>query len=164
MIRRSFILGVALVGVAAGAVAAQRPDFSGNWELDRSASRINTEYGLAGLGTPAPATLHITQSGSRTLILSSRIRGTQSRGYELDGSVMLPVIEGEAGKILLSSTVRGLSLITQGGGRVAGETVRVREVLTIADTGRMLQLEVTTTIGGETLTNTLLYRRAGGWN
>ena len=152
---------VGALALPASATAAQRPDFSGNWELDRSASRINTQYGLAGLGTPAPNMLYITQTGGETLILSSRIRDTQSRGYEFDDTVMLLGLEGENDKILVRSRVRGLSLVSEGGGRVAGETVRMREVLTIASTGLSLQLEVTTTIGGETLTNTLVYRRAG---
>ena len=153
---------VGALALIASASGAQRPDFSGNWQLDRGASRINTEYGLAGLGTPAPDMLYITQAGGETLILSSRIRGTQSRGYTFDDSVMLQGLEGENEKILVRSLVRGLSLITEGGGLVAGEMIRIREVLTIADTGRSLQLQVTTTIGGETLTNTLIYRRAGG--
>ncbi len=152
---------VGALALPASATAAQRPDFSGTWQLDRSASRINTQYGLAGLGTPAPNILYITQSGGETLILSSRIRGTQSRGYKFGDSVMLPGLEGEREKVLMRSLVRGLSLVTEGGGRVAGETIRIREVLTIADTGLLLQLQVTTTIGGETLTNTLVYRRAG---
>ncbi len=152
---------VGALALAASAAAAQRPDFSGTWQLDRGASRLDTQYGLAGLGTPAPATLYITQTGGETLILSSRIRGSQSRGYKFDDSVMLPGLEGENEKVLVRSLVRGLSLVTEGGGRVAGEMIHIREVLTIAGTGLLLQLQVTTTIGGETLTNTLVYRRAG---
>lgn len=161
-LHRSAAVLIAVSALALTAAAAQFPDFSGAWQLDRGASRITTEYGLAGLGTPAPDTLHITQQGRDTLILSSRLRGTQSRGYEFHDSVMLPAIEGEEEKILVNSAVRGLSVISQGGGRVAGEMVRIREVLTIATSGLMLQLEVATTIGGETLTNQLVYRRAGG--
>ena len=153
---------VGALALTASASAAQRPDFSGNWQLDRGASRINSQYGLAGLGTPAPDMLYITQTGDETLILSSRIRGTQSRGYAFDDSVMLPGLEGENERIVVRSLVRGLALVTEGGGRVAGEMIRMREVLTIAGTGRALQLEVTTIIGGETLTNMLVYRRAGG--
>ena len=45
---------VAMFAALAAPVAAQRPDFSGNWKLDRSASTLNAPLGLAGLGHPAP--------------------------------------------------------------------------------------------------------------
>ncbi len=140
---------------------SQRPDFSGTWELDRSNSRIQTQFGLAGLRNPAPDVLYITQRGGEMAILSSRIPGSEPRAYEFDSIGYLPAIEGQEEKILLRSSIRGLSMISEGGGRVAGEMVRVREVLQISSTGRQLRLDVTTTIGGEELTNVLLYRRAG---
>ena len=58
--------------------------------------------------------------------------------------------------------MRGLSLISTGAGRVAGETVSVREILTMAPSGRTLTLQVTTTRPTGAETNTLVYKRASG--
>ncbi len=144
MIRRAFLLTILLVGLSANAFA-QRPDFSGNWELDRSASRITTPYGLAGLRNPAPDHLHIQQASDQMIILASRLPAAVARSYQFDGQTWLPAVEGDPTKILMSSRVRGLSLISTGAGRVAGETVSVREILTMAPSGRTLTLQVTTT-------------------
>ncbi len=161
MIRCASLLTILLVGLSANAFA-QRPDFSGNWELDRNASRITTRAGLAGLGSSAPDHLYIQQTSDETIILASRLPGASARSYEFDGQTWLPAIEGDPTKILMSSRVRGLTLISTGGGRVAGETVRVQEILTMNPNGRTITLRVTTTRPTGTETNTLVYVRAGG--
>ena len=161
MIRRPFLLTILLVGLSANAFA-QRPDFSGNWELDRRASRITTRSGLAGLRGSAPDHLYIQQTSDETIILASRLPGASARSYQFDGQTWLPAIEGDPTKILVSSRVRGLSLISTGAGRVAGETVRVQEILTMNPSGRTITLQVTTTRATGAETNTLVYQRAGG--
>lgn len=161
MIKRSVLLTILLVGLSVDAFA-QIPDFSGNWELDRSASRITTPNGLAGLRGSAPDHLYIQQTSSRTVILASRRPGASARSYQFDGETWLPAIDGDPTKILMSSRVRGLSLISTGAGRVAGETVSVREVLQMNPNGRTLTLQVTTTRQSVAETNTLIYKRAGG--
>ena len=161
MIRRAFLLTILVVGMSVNAFA-QRPDFAGNWELDRSASRITTPDGLAGLRGSAPDHLYIQQTSDETIILASRLPGALARSYQFDGQTWLPVIEGDPTKILMSSRVRGLSLISTGAGRVAGETVSVREILTMAPSGRTLTLQVTTTRSTGAETNTLIYQRASG--
>ena len=161
MIRRALLLIILIVGLGANAFA-QRPDFSGNWELDRSASRVTTPYGLAGLRSSAPDHLYIQQTSDQTIILASRLPGALARSYQFDGQTWLPAIEGDPTKILMQSRVRGLSLISTGAGRVGGEIVSVREILTMNPSGRTITLQVTTTHPTGAETNTLVYQRAGG--
>ncbi len=167
MIRRAFLLIVLLMAPSTNAFAGPdqfsvpKPDFSGSWELVRSESRIETAYGLAGLRNSAPAQLYIQQNSSQTVILTTRDPGALSRSYQFNGQTWLLAIEGDPTKLLMSSRIRGLSLITTGVGRIAGETVNLQEVLTIGKNGRTLTLQVTTTRSSRSETNTLVYKRAG---
>jgi len=161
MFRRIFSLTVLLVALSSS-VYAQRPDFNGTWDLDNEASSITSTLGLAGLRSAAPARLYVQQTSDETLILSSRLPGSSARSYEFDGQSWLPAIDGDPTKILVSSRVRGLSLISVGGGRVDGEIVSVQETLTMGRYGRVLTLRVTTTRPSGAETNLLVYRRAGG--
>ena len=167
MIRRAFLLIVLLMAPSTNAFAGPdqfsvpKPDFSGSWELVRSESRIETPYGLAGLRDSAPTQLYIQQNSSQTLILTTRHPGAVSRSYQFNGQTWLLAIEGDPTKLLMSSRIRGLSLITTGVGRIAGETVNLQEVLTMGANGRTLTLQVTTTRSSRSETNTLVYKRVG---
>ena len=167
MIRRAFLLIVLLMAPSTTAFAAPdqfsvpKPDFSGSWELVRSKSRIATPYGLAGLRNSAPTQLYIQQNSSQTVILTTRHPGVLPRSYQFDGQTWLLAIEGDPTKLLMSSRIRGLSLITTGVGRIAGETVNLQEVLTMGENGRTLTLQVTTTRSSRSETNTLVYKRVG---
>ena len=167
MIRRAFLLIVLLMAPSTNAFAGPdqfsvpKPDFSGSWELVRSESRIETAYGLAGLRNSAPTQLYIQQNSSQTVILTTRHPGVLPRSYQFDGQTWLLAIEGDPTKLLMSSRIRGLSLITTGVGRIAGETVNLQEVLTMGADGRTLTLQVTTTRSSGSETNTLVYKRAG---
>ena len=167
MIRRAFLLIVLLMAPSTNAFAGPdqfsvpKPDFSGSWELVRSESRIETPYGLAGLRDSAPTQLYIQQNSSQTVILTTRHPGVLPRSYQFDGQTWLLAIEGDPTKLLMSSRIRGLSLITTGAGRVAGETVNLQEVLTMGANGRTLTLQVTTTRSSRSETNTLVYKRVG---
>jgi hypothetical protein len=167
MIRRAFLLIVLLMAPSTNAFAGPdqfsvpKPDFSGSWELVRSESRIETPYGLAGLRNSAPTQLYIQQNSSQTVILTTRHPGALPRSYQFDGQTWLLAIEGDPTKLLMSSRIRGLSLITTGVGRIAGETVNLQEVLTMGENGRTLTLQVTTTRSSRSETNTLVYKRAG---
>ena len=167
MTRRAFFLIVLLMAPSTNAFAGPdqfsvpKPDFSGSWELVRSESRIETAYGLAGLRNSAPAQLYIQQNSSQTVILTTRDPRALSRSYQFDGQTWLLAIEGDPTKLLMSSRIRGLSLITTGVGRIDGETVKLQEVLTIGKNGRTLTLQVTTTRSSGSETNTLVYKRAG---
>ena len=168
MIRRAFLLIILFLPLSANAFAqlgqfsVPRPDFSGSWELVRSASRIETPYGLAGLRNSAPTQLYIQQTPSETLIFSTRNPGAVPRSYQFNGQTWLLAIEGDPTKLLMSSRIRGLSLITTGAGRVGGETVSVQEILTMGKSGTTLTLQVITTRPTGAETNTLVYKRTGG--
>ncbi len=167
MIRHAFLLVVLLTAFNTNAFArldqfsVPKPDFSGSWELVRNESRIETPYGLAGLRNSAPTQLYIQQNSSQTLILTTRHPGAVPRSYQFNGQTWLLAIEGDPTKLLMSSRIRGLSLITTGVGRIAGETVNLQEVLTMGADGRTLTLQVTTTRSSRSETNTLVYKRAG---
>jgi len=167
MIRHAFLLVVLLTAFNTNAFARldqfsiPKPDFSGSWELVRNESRIETPYGLAGLRNSAPTQLYIQQNSSQTLILTTRHPGAVPRSYQFNGQTWLLAIEGDPTKLLMSSRIRGLSLITTGVGRIAGETVNLQEVLTMGADGRTLTLQVTTTRSSRSETNTLVYKRAG---
>ena len=139
-----------------------RPDFSGTWRLDREASQISTAAGLAGLGgSGAPDNLYITQAGNGALILSSRVNGAQPRAYQISGENRVPAPGDEDGRLLVRTRWRGETLVSEGGGRAAGENVQIREVMSLSGNDRTLTLEVTTTTGRDVETNRLIYRKAG---
>lgn len=161
MIQRSTLVAIVMLGLA-GPVTAQLPDFNGTWRLDREASEINTAEGLDGLGTPAPETLYIAQRRNGQLVMSSRLPGAETREYILGGQTWVPAPRPSTGRFLMSTRVRGLSLVGEASGEVDGEMVRVREVLTMDPRGRRITLEVTTTHPWGSETNKLVYNRVGG--
>ena len=139
-----------------------RPDFSGTWRLDREASQITTAAGLAGLGgAGSPDNLYITQAGNGALILSSRVNGAKPRAYQVLGENRVPAPGDGGGQLLVRTSWRGETLVSEGGGSADDENIQVREVTSLSDNGRTLTLEVTTTTGGSAETNRLIYRKAG---
>lgn len=161
MIKRT-ILSAALLLAPATLLFAQQVDFNGNWRLDERASRITTGDGLEGLGSHAPTNLYITQRGNRALIIASRLPGSQPRAYQMGGSTWVPAPRPGTGKFLMSSRVRGLSMVSEASGEVEGEIVTIREVLTMDPFGRKITLEVTTNRPWGPETNKLVYVRVGG--
>lgn len=161
MIKRVLATGIVLLLAAAPALA-QRPDFNGTWRLDAQASTITTGEGLAGLGSPAPETLYITQRRNGQMVISSRLPGSQTRDYVMGGQTWVPAPRPSTGRFVMRSRVRGLSMESEGSGEVEGELVTVREVLTMDSNGRKITLEVTTTRSYGPETNTLVYNRVGG--
>ena len=162
MIQRTILLTAVMLLGAGAADSTQQVDFNGVWRLDRDESQVTTGEGLAGLGDSAPENLYISQARNGTVILSSRINGSQPRVYEMNGQTWLPALHGNDTKILVHSNVRGLRMSSEGSGEIDGETVTIVEHLTMGRNGQLLALQTTTTrmFGAET--NNLLYRRAGG--
>jgi hypothetical protein len=161
MIKRTILSTMLLLGLAT-LVFAQQVDFNGTWRLDERASQITTGDGLEGLGDHAPANLYITQRRNRSLIISSRLPGSQPRAYQMGGSTWVPAPRPSTGKFLMSSRVRGLQMVSEASGEVEGEIVTVREVLTMDRSGGKITLEVTTNRPWGPETNKLVYIRAGG--
>jgi len=161
MIQRTTVFLIASLAVALSA-SAQIPDFNGTWRLNTEESRVISGDGLAGLGHPAPTMLYITQNRRGALVMASRLPGSQTREYVLNGQTWVPAPAPSDGKLLVSSRIRGMSLVSEGATQVDGEMVRVREVLTMDPRGRRITLEVTTTRSYGPETNTLVYDRVGG--
>lgn len=161
MIRSKALFALVLLSLAVPA-AAQAPDFNGTWRLDRQASEINTGEGLDGLGDPAPETLYISQRRNGALVMSSRLPGSQTREYVLNGQTWVPAPRPSNGRFLMTTRVRGLTMTGEASGEVDGEMVSVREVLTMDPRGRRITLEVTTTHSLGSETNKLVYDRVGG--
>jgi len=160
--KRRTLLVTALLLAFGTRVDAQLPDFNGVWQLDESASEITTGDGLAGLGTHAPPTLYITQRRDGSIIIASRLTGSEPRAYQIGGDTWVePPPPGER-EFLIRSRVRGLSLVSEGSGEVDGEIVSIREVLTMGRNGSRISLEVTTTRSYGPETNKLVYNRSGG--
>jgi len=147
----------------AGRLAAtvELPNFSGTWRLDVAASEITSSEGLAGLGAAAPENLYITQARNGALILSSRVNGAQPRNYIIGGNNSLPAPGGEDARMIVNSRWEGSNLVNEGSGEVAGNSLVVREVISLGPDGQLLRLEVTTTVAGTEVTNILVYNKAG---
>lgn len=161
MIKRTILSTVLLLGLAT-LVFAQQVDFNGTWSLDERASQITTGDGLEGLGDHAPRKLYITQRRGGSVLISSRLPGSQPRAYQMGGSTWVPAPRPSTGKFAMSSRVRGLQMVSEASGEVEGEFVTVREVLTMDRSGRKITLEVTTTHTWGSETNKLVYTRVGG--
>lgn len=161
MIKRTTLFTALLLGLGTLG-AAQQPDFNGTWRLNEEESRVTTGEGLDGLGSHAPETLYITQRRSGEVILTSRLPGSVARDYVIGGSTWVPAPRPSTGRFLMTSRTRGLSMISEASGETDGETVRVREVLTMDPDGRRITLEVTTTRSWGPETNVLVYDRVGG--
>ncbi len=60
----------------------------------------------------------------------------------------------------MSSRWEGRNLVNEGSGEVEGDSLVVREVMSLSPDGRTLRLEITATVAGTEATNTLVYIRA----
>lgn len=161
MIKRTVFSTLLLLGLATLAFA-QQVDFNGTWRLDERASQITTGDGLEGLGHHAPQSLYITQRRNGSVLISSRLPGSQPRAYQINGTTWVPAPRPSTGKFAMSSRVRGLSMVSEASGEVEGEMVTVREVLTMDRSGSKITLEVTTNRSWGPETNKLVYTRVGG--
>jgi hypothetical protein len=147
------VAGVANIFVT---LAAQSVDVSGTWTLDRRASHIVPEAGLAGLGAAgAPDTLHITHAANGSVVIGSEVNESQSRLYRIDGPSALPLSDGSL--VTVSSRLEGRSLLIEG----AGPSGSLKELLTISADGQMLTVEITTAgAAGGAHTTTMTYKRS----
>ncbi len=138
----------------------QQTDFSGYWAHDAAASRVETSAALAGLGGGgAPENLLISQARNGTLIISSRHNPSAPRVYQIEGESLVPAPGEQGGMMTVSTRWQGSALVTEGSLDTTGGTLRVREMISLADDGDTLVLEATVaTVEGEA-SNRLVYRR-----
>ena len=156
MIHRIELAAVFVLTVALQA-AAQSPDFSGTWRLDKSVSKINPASGLAGLGAGgAPDTLHVTHAANGTLVIGSEVNESQARLYrpERDSEFLV----GRDRMVRVRTRIEGNRILVEGRQEEGGPPVALREVLTLSPNRDTLTIEVvTTTAQGEAAT-TLVYK------
>lgn len=149
-VSRGPLLCSLLAAFAAASVAAQAPDFSGTWKLDRARSQIDAAAGLAGLGAAgAPPTLNVTQAENGTVIIGSEVNQGQARTYRLDGESSAPAAGGVT--VPVRSRREGRVLVTEGPG--------LKEELSLSADGQMLTVTVATRTSAGGQTSTLVYRR-----
>ena len=80
--------------------------------------------------------------------------------YIIGGENPLPAPGGEAERMTMSSRWEGRNLVNEGSDEVEGDSLVVREVMSLSPDGLTLRLEVTATVAGTEATNTLVYIRA----
>ena len=126
-------LAVVLAFLQATAAPA-RPDFSGRWTLDRSRSQ-----------SPETITLEIRQSAAEVRIASTRNGVSSERVYPVEIEVK-PAPGGRADTVAVASARPrafwdGVKLVTEGTGNIQGQTVSIKETLTLNDTGTEMTVE-----------------------
>jgi hypothetical protein len=149
--------------VAAIALDAQSPSFSGTWKLDAARSRITPDAGFAALiAAGAPERLHVTQPANGTLIVESEINEGQARIYTPRGKTTTAVFF-QGGTVTVTSKWDGRRLVAEGTQETpAGASVvvkQIKEVIALAD-ANTLSIEITSTVPeAESRTTTLTYVR-----
>jgi hypothetical protein len=140
----------------------QQTDFSGYWAHDAAASRIETSAVLAGLGGGgAPEDLLISQARNGTLIISSRHNPSQARAYRIEGDSLVAAPGEQGGMMTVSTRWQGSALATEGSLETGGSTLRVRELISLADDLDTMVLEATVVTAEGEASNRLVYRRSG---
>ena len=157
---RRMSVAMALVGLLlfATSAAAQHPDLSGTWKLDRAASRIDPTVPYSGLGGNAgiPASLYVTQARNGTLIIGSDMNTSHARTYKPGTATAAPLAEG--GTAAMASRWDGETLISQG--RDAATSTALREALRLASDGETLQVDLAITNAEGEHQSRLVYIRA----
>lgn len=141
---------VAMLAATVG-VAAQTPDLSGTWRLDKAASQITAGAGLAGLGPGGvPGMLYITQAANGAVTVGSDVNESQSRIYRPGAGGTVPSAQGPT-----------IPVATRWDGRTfRAEGESVKEALTLSADGRTLTITVTAGGGSGPLTSsTLVYQK-----
>ena len=151
-VRRRVVLVVGLVmTVAVWHVAAQTPDFSGMWTLDRAASQFTSPAFSGGRGGDDIDHLFITQAANGTLIVGSETNGLKAWSYTPGRELTIPV--GRDTTMRAASRWDGERLIAEG--RQGDMTMY--EMMVLSPDRRTLIIEIrTTTPEGET-NNRLVY-------
>jgi hypothetical protein len=128
----TFVLPTVLVAalVLPSPARAQRPDFSGTWQMDptRSESAVQSE-------PIGPVTVVIAQTPSEVRIETTRKQGTSAVTYKLDGSDTK--IPGGTAKTHWDGT----TLITETVRDIQGQTVTTKETRRLNPDGNEMLVE-----------------------
>ena len=136
---------------AATTVAAQAPNFSGYWTLDRDASDITPPAFSGGRGGASIDRLFVTHAANDTLIVGTETNGLKAWSYTPGTEGSIPV--GRDTTMRVRSRWDGTRLVAEG---TQGD-MRMHEVMTLSDDGNRLTIVVTTTTPDGETTNTLVY-------
>jgi hypothetical protein len=112
-----------------------RPDFSGTWTLDRARSQ-----------SPEAITLEITQSDAEVRIESIRNGVSSPRVYPIEIEIKPAAGGGRAGTVAVTSARPrafwdGVKLITEGTSTIQGQTVSIKETLSLNAAGTEMIVE-----------------------
>jgi hypothetical protein len=129
-----------LLCLLSATLAAQAPEFSGTWRLNKAASQIVAGVGLDGLGASgAPPTVYLTHAANGSVLMGSDVN---------ESTLPPPKVGGSPSPI--TSRVEGRRLLSEGSG--------FKEELALSADGRTLTIAVTRDAG----TSTLVYTRMDG--
>lgn len=140
-----------LTCVLAVPVAAQQPDFSGMWTLDRDASQFTLPAFSGGRGGKDIGRLFITQAANGTLIIGAETNGLKAWGYTPGRELTIPV--GRDTTMRAASRWDGDRVVVDG---TQGD-MTMHEVMSLSPDGRTLTIEVTTTTPEGATNNRLVY-------
>ena len=150
--RRCFVFVVGLLAmVAVSPVAAQMPDFSGMWTLDRDASEFTAPAFSGGRGGDDIDRLFITHAANGTLIVGTETNGLKAWSYTPGRELTIPV--GRDTTMRAASRWDGARLIAEGR---QGDMI-MYEVMFLSPDARTLTIEVTTTTSEGETTNRMVY-------
>ena len=102
----------------------------------------------------------ISQARNGSLIISSRHNPSAPRAYQIEGESPVPAPGEQGGMMTVSTRWQGSALVNEGSLETTGGTLRVREVISLADDGDTLVLEATVATAEGEASNRLVYRRA----
>jgi hypothetical protein len=105
-------IGLLVFGVS---IAAQAPDHSGTWKLNRDASQITQGTGLVGLGAGGvPPTLYITQAANGTAVVGSDINESGAKLYQVRGKGLTLERDGTTEQLTVSADGKTLTVTVSG--------------------------------------------------
>ena len=152
-VRRCVVFVVGLLATAVSPVAAQMPDFSGMWTLDRDASQFTAPAFSGGRGGDDIDRLFITHAANGTLIIGTETNGLKAWSYTPGRELSIPV--GRDTNMLVASRWGGSGEVLIAEGRQGDMTMH--EVMSLSPDRRTLIIQIrTTTPEGET-NNRLVY-------
>ena len=110
--RRCVLFVVGLLATAVSPGAAQMPDFSGMWTLDRDASEFTAPAFSGGRGGDDIDRLFITHAANGTLIVGTETNGLKAWSYTPGRELTIPV--GRDTTMRAASRWDGARLIAEG--------------------------------------------------
>lgn len=150
--RRGVVLVVGLgMTLAVSHVAAQTPDFSGMWTMDRDASQFTVPAFSGGRGGDDIERLFITHAANGTLIVGTETNGLKAWSYTPGRELSIPV--GRDTTMRAASRWDGERLIAEGR---QGDMI-MYEVMSLSPDGRTLIIEIRTTEPEGETRNRLVY-------